>query len=126
MTRQYIRNIRHEYEGGSREAVEHYLDVINKMCFRVTEYCIRNIKENYPVFNSFLQDIEDEYIALVTEGGFSEAEVYDYVYGNESNDVPYDTCEPFDGHSDVEEVNEDASADADTDAAATLLQAIAL
>jgi hypothetical protein len=87
MTRQYIRCIRHEYEGASREAVEHYHDVINNLYSRVVNYCTRNFTENFPVFNCFLEEIEEEYMALVTEGGFSEEEAHEYVYGNDSRSV---------------------------------------
>jgi hypothetical protein len=82
MTRQYIRSISYEYEGHSRDAVEQYFQAINDLYIRIVEYCNRNIRENFPVFKCFLDEIENEYMSIITEGGFTEDEAHEYVYGN--------------------------------------------
>jgi hypothetical protein len=115
ITRQYMRAIRHEYEGSARESIEQYVSTIDAIYSRVATYYIKNIREGFPVFELFLTQIEEEYLELVLEGGFSEAEVYDYIYGRE------DTGDLPDGPdcSDADCSDADADdADADTAAAA--------
>jgi hypothetical protein len=88
MTRQYIRCIRHEYSGSSREAIDHYVKTIDDMYMRVATCYIRNIRESFPILKEFLSQIEEEFANLITEGGFTEAEAYDYIYGNDLPDGP--------------------------------------
>jgi hypothetical protein len=122
MTRQYIRAIRYEYTGASREAVDHYVTVIDGMYRRIATYYINNIRDDLPILDTFLAQIEDEYTDLITEGGFTESEAYDYIYGHD--------CCPDAPNCSEEEGEEDApctaaSADAD-DAAVAAFNALVI
>jgi hypothetical protein len=106
MTRLYISRIRHEYEGAARESIEHYVSVINHIYSRVSRHYLDNIRFDTPVSEDFLQEIENEYMQLVLEGGFTEEEAFDYMYGN--NTDAWNTDDES-----VADTTEDADADAD-------------
>ena len=110
LTRLYICAIRHEYEGGARESIEHYVEVINNIYSRVSSHYVNNIKYNTPVSEEFLQEIQDEYLELVLEGGFTEEEAYDYMYGDCHKDA-----------WDAAMAEDDTDDDAETDMAISVL-----
>jgi hypothetical protein len=101
ITRQYIRSIRYEYTGSAREAVDEYLHAIAALYSRIVELYIKNIRDDYPIFESVLSQFQHEYIQIITDGGFTEEEAYDYIYG-------------FDSPSDADTIPDDSPKSLDT------------